>query len=103
MAMPLATPVLRPDRLEFRLRRASGRAPGHRQFIGELDIGGSRSWLAFIRTFIDGCWPPVRHASSPIPIRRITRAVRAFEKAGFEKVRMVDTPDGPALLMVRNA
>ena len=32
-----------------------------------------------------------------------TRAVRAYEKAGFEKAGMVDTPDGPALLMVRNA
>jgi aminoglycoside 6'-N-acetyltransferase len=31
------------------------------------------------------------------------RAVRAYEKAGFEKVRMVDAPDGPALLMVRDA
>ncbi len=31
------------------------------------------------------------------------RAVRAYEKAGFEKARMVDTPDGPALLMVRDA
>jgi hypothetical protein len=31
------------------------------------------------------------------------RAVRAAEKAGFHRDRMVDTPDGPALLMVRNA
>ena len=31
------------------------------------------------------------------------RAIRAYEKAGFEKAGMVDTPDGPALLMVRNA
>ena len=30
------------------------------------------------------------------------RAIRAYEKAGFEKAGMVDTPDGPALLMVRN-
>ena len=30
------------------------------------------------------------------------RAIRAYEKAGFEKDRMVDTPDGPALLMIRN-
>ena len=32
-----------------------------------------------------------------------TRAISAYEKAGFEKVKMVDTPDGPVLLMVRNA
>ncbi len=31
------------------------------------------------------------------------RAIRAYEKAGFEKVHLVDTPDGTALLMVRNA
>jgi aminoglycoside 6'-N-acetyltransferase len=32
-----------------------------------------------------------------------SRAVRAYEKSGFEKIRLVDTPDGSALLMVRNA
>ena len=31
------------------------------------------------------------------------RAIRAYEKAGFRKDRMVDTPDGLALLMVCNA
>jgi aminoglycoside 6'-N-acetyltransferase len=31
------------------------------------------------------------------------RAVRAYEKAGFQKARLVNTPDGRALLMVRNA
>jgi aminoglycoside 6'-N-acetyltransferase len=30
------------------------------------------------------------------------RAVRAYAKAGFQRDRLVDTPDGPALLMVRN-
>jgi aminoglycoside 6'-N-acetyltransferase len=28
------------------------------------------------------------------------RAIRAYEKAGFSKDRVVDTPDGPAMLMV---
>ena len=31
------------------------------------------------------------------------RAIRAYEKAGFRKDRVVDTPDGLALLMVCNA
>ena len=31
------------------------------------------------------------------------RAIRAYEKAGFRKDRLVDTPDGRALLMVRDA
>ena len=31
------------------------------------------------------------------------RAIGAYEKAGFAKARLVDTPDGIALLMVRDA
>jgi len=31
------------------------------------------------------------------------RAIRAYERAGFRKDRMVDTPDGRALLMVCDA
>lgn len=30
------------------------------------------------------------------------RAIRAYEKAGFCRDRLIETPDGPALLMVRN-
>ena len=41
-----------------------------------------------------------RIVTDPDPANR--RAVRAYEKAGFEKHRMVETSDGPALLMVRN-
>ena len=32
-----------------------------------------------------------------------TRAIRAYERAGFSKDCIVETPDGPALLMVRDA
>jgi aminoglycoside 6'-N-acetyltransferase len=32
-----------------------------------------------------------------------TRAIRAYRKAGFSEQGLVDTPDGRALLMVRNA
>jgi aminoglycoside 6'-N-acetyltransferase len=31
-----------------------------------------------------------------------TRAIRAYEKAGFRQERPVSTPDGDALLMVRD-
>ena len=31
------------------------------------------------------------------------RAIRSYEKAGFARDRLVDTPDGVALLMIRNA
>jgi len=58
---------------------------------------------AFIRAFVDArlrSGAP-RIVTDPDPAN--TRAVRAYEKAGFEKAGMVATPDGPALLMVRNA
>jgi aminoglycoside 6'-N-acetyltransferase len=41
-----------------------------------------------------------RILTDPDPINE--RAVRAYEKAGFGRDRLVDTPDGIALLMVRN-
>ena len=41
-------------------------------------------------------------SAADLPLVR-SSAVRAYEKAGFLKDRLVDTPDGPALLMVRNA
>ncbi|MCP2000214.1 RimJ/RimL family protein N-acetyltransferase [Nitrobacter winogradskyi] len=31
------------------------------------------------------------------------RAIRAYEKAGFYRDRRAATPDGPALLMIRDA
>ena len=36
-------------------------------------------------------------------VTMLRSAKSAYEKAGFEKVDLVDTPDGIALLMVRNA
>ena len=72
------------------------------QFIGELDMVDRGHGSAFIRTFVDrllAAGAP-RVITDPDPTNH--RAVRAYEKAGFEKIHMVDTPDGPALLMVRN-
>jgi aminoglycoside 6'-N-acetyltransferase len=72
-------------------------------FIGEPDMIGRGHGSAFIRAFVDErlrSGAP-RMVTDPDPSN--TRAVRAYEKAGFEKAGMVDTPDGPALLMVRNA
>ncbi len=40
-----------------------------------------------------------RMVTDPDPAN--SRAIRASQKAGFEKDRTVETPDGPALLMVR--
>jgi aminoglycoside 6'-N-acetyltransferase len=41
-----------------------------------------------------------RVVTDPDPLN--TRAIRAYEKAGFRRDNLVETPDGPALLMVRD-
>ena len=71
-------------------------------FIGEPGMIGRGHGSAFIRAFVDDRLRngAPRMVTDPDPAN--TRAVRAYEKAGFEKAGMVDTPDGPALLMVRN-
>jgi aminoglycoside 6'-N-acetyltransferase len=53
---------------------------------------------------------PMPAADLPMVRRRLedpdpdnVRAIRAYEKAGFYRNCPVDTPDGRALLMVRNA
>ena len=78
-------------------------ARGIDQFIGESDMIERGHGSAFIRTFTDGLLAAgtPRMVTDPDPAN--ARAVRAYEKAGFHRDRMVDTPDGPALLMVRSA
>lgn len=73
------------------------------QFIGVPDMVDRGHGSAFIRTFTDGLLAAgtPRLVTDPDPAN--ARAVRAYEKAGFHRDRMVDTPNGPALLMVRNA
>jgi aminoglycoside 6'-N-acetyltransferase len=72
------------------------------QFIGDSDLIGRGHGAKFIRQFVD------RLLASGIP-RVVTdpdpgnhRAVRAYTRAGFQSGRVIDTPDGPALLMVRD-
>ena len=57
---------------------------------------------ALVRRFVDGLLQKgvPRVMTDPDPDN--ARAVRAYAKAGFQHDRMVETPDGPALLMVRN-
>jgi aminoglycoside 6'-N-acetyltransferase len=73
------------------------------QFIGEPDMIGRGHGSAFIRAFIDGRLAAGMPRAVTDPDPSNARAVRAYEKAGFHRDRMVDTPDGPALLMVRDA
>jgi aminoglycoside 6'-N-acetyltransferase len=73
------------------------------QFIGEPDMVDRGHGSGLIRSFVDkllNTGTP-RVVTDPDPDN--IRAVRAYEKAGFQKARLVDTPDGRALLMVRNA
>ena len=71
-------------------------------FIGEPGMIAHGHGSALIRAFADDRLKrgAPRIVTDPDPLN--ARAVRAYEKAGFEKAGMVDTPDGPALLMVRN-
>jgi len=72
------------------------------QFIGELDLADRGHGSAFIRSFIDR--PFAAGASRVItdPDPDNARAIRAYEKAGFRRHRLVETPDGTALLMMCN-
>jgi len=73
------------------------------QFIGEADMLDRGHGSAFIRAFADGLLAAgtPRVVIDPDPAN--ARAIRAYEKAGFRRGRVVDTPDGPALLMVRDS
>jgi len=77
-------------------------ARGLDQFIGEADMLGCGHGAAFIRAFADRLLASgtPRVVIDPDPAN--ARAIRAYEKAGFCRERIVDTPDGPALLMVRD-
>jgi aminoglycoside 6'-N-acetyltransferase len=79
--------------------------PGTRgidQFIGEPDMIDCGHGSRFIRQFVDGLLTSrvPRVVTDPDPDNG--RAIRAYEKAGFVRDHLVDTPDGVALLMVRN-
>jgi aminoglycoside 6'-N-acetyltransferase len=72
-------------------------------FIGEAGMIEQGHGSAMIRAFVD---ERLRDGAPRIvtdPDPKNPRALRAYEKAGFVPVGMVDTPDGPSLLMVRDA
>jgi aminoglycoside 6'-N-acetyltransferase len=72
------------------------------QFIGKAEMLGQGHGSAFIRSFVDSLLARGAPRVLTDPDPENPRAVRAYEKAGFCKDRLVDTPDGRALLMVRN-
>jgi aminoglycoside 6'-N-acetyltransferase len=69
-------------------------------FIGEpAMIGHGSAFISrFVRQRLRQGVP--RIVTDPDPAN--ARAIRAYEKAGFTRDRMVETPDGPALLMVHD-
>jgi aminoglycoside 6'-N-acetyltransferase len=73
------------------------------QFIGEADMLERGHGSAFIRAFTEQLLAngTPRVVIDPAPDN--ARAIRAYEKAGFRQEHLVDTPDGRALLMVRDA
>jgi len=72
------------------------------QFIGKPDMIDCGHGSGFIRSFADEALQSgiPRIITDPDPEN--SRAIRAYEKAGFVRDRIVDTVEGPALLMVRN-
>ena len=72
------------------------------QFIGIPDMIGRGYGSGFIRQFVDGLLASgtPRVVTDPDPDNG--RAIGACAKAGFRRERLVDTPDGQSLLMVRD-
>jgi RimJ/RimL family protein N-acetyltransferase len=71
------------------------------QFLAHPDHLGRGLGTAMVRAFVQRLFsdPAVtRIQTDPSPGNR--RAIRCYEKAGFHAVGEVNTPDGPALLMV---
>lgn len=73
------------------------------QFIGDPAMVEQGHGSAFIRVFVERLLMngAPRVVTDPNPDN--ARAIRAYKKAGLRRQDLVDTCDGPALLMVRNA
>ena len=72
------------------------------QFIGDADMVGRGHGSAFIRAFVEGLLDTSTPRVVIDPSPTTPRAIRAYEKAGSQRDRLVHTPDRTTLLMVRN-
>lgn len=71
-------------------------------FIGEIGATGRGLGPRFLRLALDRLFamPEVARVHiDPAPENAV--AIRAYEKAGFRRAGPIDTPDGPALYMIR--
>ena len=57
---------------------------------------GTEMVRSFVRSLFDD---PTVSAVQVDPSPENARAIRCYEKAGFRRIAVIDTPDGPALLM----
>jgi aminoglycoside 6'-N-acetyltransferase len=73
------------------------------QFIGEPDMIDRGHGSSFIRAFVDRLLAAGTPRVLTDPDVANARAIRAYAKAGFHGDRVVNTLEGPALLMVRDA
>jgi aminoglycoside 6'-N-acetyltransferase len=73
------------------------------QFIGDAEMTGRGHGSTLIRAFVDNLFDTGVTRVVTDPEGANTRAIRAYEMAGFRRDHPVQTPDGPALLMVRDA
>ena len=72
------------------------------QFIGKPEMIGRGHGSGFIRSFVDELLRTGTPRVLTDPDPENCRAIRAYEKAGFIRDRIVDTSEGPAVLMMRN-
>jgi RimJ/RimL family protein N-acetyltransferase len=71
------------------------------QFLADESRLNQGLGTAMVRAFVDrllGDPAVTKVQTDPSPAN--ARAIRCYAKAGFRTVGQVDTPDGPALLMV---
>ena len=73
------------------------------QMIGAPEMVGRGHGSAFIGGFIENLLATGTPRVVVDPDPGNARAIRAYEKAGFVREKLVDTPDGTSLLMVRDA
>ena len=73
------------------------------QFIADASNLGRGLGTAMVNAFVDKLFSDssvTRIQTDPSPTNG--RAIRCYEKAGFHPARVLNTPDGPALLMYRD-